>query len=151
MESNELLKVLGDAIGVELAFDDDGIAAFSADGMALTLRDLPEIGAIALEGDLGVPQPGDLAALYKLMLESQHRFRDTVGATISLDPETEHFMLCRVLVTRLFDTTSFVDVVGGFLNTQETWTRIVRDYRGGETISAPTPKEIPFSGSFLKV
>ena len=151
MESKELLKVLSDTIGVELAFDDDGIAAFLADGMALTLRDIPEIGAIALEGDLGVPQPVDQTALYKLMLESQHRFRDTAGATLSLDPETGHFMLCRVLVSRLFDATSFVDAVGGFLSAQEAWARIVRDYRGGETISAPTPEEISFGGSFLKV
>ena len=50
MEAHELLKALGEAIGVELAFDEDGIAAFAADDMGVTLRNLPETGAIVIEG-----------------------------------------------------------------------------------------------------
>ena len=150
METRELLKALGNTIGIELAFDDYGVAAFLADGMKVTLRDLPEIGAIAIEGDLGAPPPEDPTLLYKLMLESQNRFRDTVGATISLDPETGRFMLCRVLVAKLFDASSFVDVIGRFLTTQDTWTRIVHDYRGGESIPAPAP-EMLFGDGFLRV
>ena len=150
MESQELLKTLGDTVGIELAFDADGVAAFSADGMEVTLRNLPEIGAFALEGDLGAPPPQDLTALYKLMLESQHHFRDTVGATISLDPENGRFMLCLVLFNKMLDAEAFVKTVGHFLSTQETWTRIVRDYRGAAEPSKPT-SEMLFGQDFLKV
>ena len=149
MEAHELLKALGEAIGIELAFDEDGIAAFAADDMGVTLRNLPETGAIVIEGDLGAPPPENPIGLYKAVLESQHLFRDTVGATISIDPDTGRFTLCRVLVAQLFDGPSFVDAVGRFISTQEIWTHFVRDYR--EEAATPAP-DMSFGGNgFIQV
>ena len=149
MNAQELLEELSKAIGVELAFDEDGIAAFAADDMNVTLHNLPEMDIIVLEGDIGTPPPENPTGLYKTVLESQHLFRDTVGANISIDPDTGHFTLCRVLVAQLFDGTSFVDAVGRFISTQEVWTRFVRDYRD----EAPTPPpDLRFGSSgFIQV
>ena len=149
MDSQELLEALSETIEVELAFDEDGMASFSADGMSVTLRNLPEAGGIVIEGDLGLPPPENLTGLYKTVLESQYLFRDTVGATISIDPSTGRFTLCRVLMTQLLDKTSFIEAVGRFLSTQEVWTKFVQNYR--EEAPAPAPTETIFGSGFMQV
>ena len=149
MESQELLEALSETIEVELAFDEDGTAAFSADGMSVTLRNLPEVGGIVLEGDLGTPPPENPMGLYKTVLESQHLFRDTAGATISLDPSTGRFSLCRVLITQLLDKASFIEAVGRFLSTQEVWMKFVQNYR--EEATAPIPGETVLGNGFMQV
>ena len=149
MDSQELLEALSETIGVELAFDEEGMAAFSADGMSVILHNLPEVEGIALEGDLGMPPPEDPMGLYKTVLESQHLFRDTVGATISIDPSTGRFALCRVLRTQLLDKDSFIEAVGQFLSTQEIWSKVVQNYR--EDAATTVPDMTGFGSGFMQV
>ena len=56
MDSQELIGRFGEKIGISLSLE-DGACAFEADGSLITINDLPEIGAIALSGDLGEPPP----------------------------------------------------------------------------------------------
>ena len=149
MEAQELLEALSETIEVELAFDEDGMASFSADGMSVTLHNLPEVGGLLIEGDLGAPLPENPMGLYKTVLESQHLFRDTVGATISIDPSTGRFTLCRVLMTQLLDKASFIEAVGRFLSTQEVWTKFIQNYQ--EDAAAPAPDETAFGNGFMQV
>ena len=88
MESSELIKSFGERLSVELALDTDGACAIDVDGLAVTINDLTEISSIALTGDLGEPPPENLEALYKALLEANHLFNGTAGATLSLDAST---------------------------------------------------------------
>ena len=149
METQELVKALGEAIGIELSLDADGAASFEADGLVVTINDLPEIGALVLVGDLGDPPPVNLEELYKAMLESQYLFRDTGGATLSRNPENGHFALCRPLAAKALAAESFLESVSRFISTLQTWADVVRNYRGGE-ISRDSQPPVP-SLDFIKV
>ena len=128
METSELVKSLGEKMGVELALE-DGAAAFEADGMTVAVVDLPELGSVAIAGDIGEPPPERLEALYRTMLEAQHLFRGTFGATISLDPETGRFALNKAIALATVDADSFAGEVERFVNTLETFAKIVREFR----------------------
>ena len=86
MEAVDFIKDLGERLGIELELDTTGVCAFEADGLVISLHDLPELNAIAIIGDLGTPPPERLEGLYATLLEANHLFRDTGGATISRDP-----------------------------------------------------------------
>ena len=129
MESSELIKSFGEHLGVELALDTDGACAIDVDGLAVTINDLTEINSIALTGDLGEPPPENLEALYKALLEANHLFNGTAGATLSLDASTGHFALCRVMPCMTLDVDTFVSEVEHFVNVLETWTKIIVNFR----------------------
>ena len=129
METAELIRKLGEAVGVELELDENGMASFEADGMATTVADMPELDAVALTGDIGEPPPERLEALYKALLEAQHLFAGTAGATISIDPETGRFALNRVLPLKILDEETFIKQVETFVNTLETFSKLVGNFR----------------------
>lgn len=129
MEAEELLKQLGEAIGLELAFDENGACAFEADGMTVTLNNFPELDRIVLSGDVGEPPPERLEGLYKAMLTANHLFQGTGGATLSLDPESGDFAINLPLDCRVVDGEEFVAQTGKFVNLLESWRKIVENYR----------------------
>lgn len=131
MEAEELLKQLGEAIGLELAFDENGACAFEADGMTVTLNNFPEFDRIVLSGDVGEPPPERLEGLYKAMLVANHLFQGTSGATLSLDPETGGFAVNLPIDCRVVDGEEFVAQTGKFVNLLESWRKIVENYRDG--------------------
>ena len=148
METSELIKSFGTKIGIPLEPNDDGIYYFDADGLLISIIELPELDSIALDGDLGEPPPEGLEALYKAMLEANHLFHETNGATFSRNPENGRFELCKILSSRLMDTDSFYAEVERFVNLQEAWAKIIKNYRDTEhNESAP---ELDTSG-FMQV
>ena len=109
----------------------------------MTIQNLPELGAIALTGDIGEPPPERLEGLYKTLLAANHLFGGTAGSTISLDPENGRIALCRTLTTMTLDGDGFYAELERFVNTAETWSRVVADYRDaateeGETAESPS-------------
>lgn len=148
MDSHELMAALGAKLGVDLELE-DGVCALEADGLRVVIHDLPALEAIALVGDAGEPPPGRLEGLYRALLESNHLFRDTAGATLSVDPATGRVSLCRMVLIRLLDAESFIAGVEQFVNTLEVWARIVREYRGAvESASPGEPEEAAPDGAF---
>ena len=129
METTELIKDLGERLGVALELDADGVCAFEADGLVISIHDLPELSAITVLGDLGAPPPERLEGLYAAMLEANHLFRDTGGATLSRDPETGHLSLCRALQRAMLSPDGFYDAIERFVSTAQVWANIIRDYR----------------------
>ena len=141
METTELIKDLGERLGVPLELDADGVCAFEADGLAISLHDLPELSAITVLGDLGTPPPERLEGLYAAMLEANHLFRDTGGATLSRDPETGHLVLCRAVQRGTLGPDAFYDAVERFVSAAQVWANIIRDYRDApptDDFEAPT-------------
>ena len=151
MDASEILRVFGEKLGIGLEFDADNICSFEADGMIVTIHNLREIDVIAITGDMCEPPPWNLENLYRSMLEANYLFKDTSDATISFNPETGRFALCRALPCRALDGELFFSAIESFVSTLEIWIRIVRDYRGG----APKDdgEKIPTLGTegFLRV
>ena len=128
MESDMLVKELGKGLGIELAFGDDGVCAFMADDMTVSIHDLPD-GQIALLGDIGEPPPEGLEKLYRAMLEANHLFGGTAGATISFDSERGRFSLVKLFDCRNLDSDTFMEAVSKFVSVLEMWTKLTAEWR----------------------
>ena len=136
METKELIKGLSELFGVELELDEDGLCAFAADDLTITIHDLPEVGLVMLAGDLGEPPPMGLEKLYQAMLEAQYLFRHTHGASFARNPENGRFSLCKPLEISQQDVQTFSVETETFVNTVEIWAKIIQDYRGA--VAKPT-------------
>ena len=130
METSAIIRSFCEKVGIGYEPDADGTCSFDADGLLVTISDLRERNVVALVGDLGEPPPERLEDLYKTMLEANHLFCGTGGATISLDAETGRFALCRILPSVALDVNSFYAEAERFVSTLETWSKIISEYRG---------------------
>ena len=129
MRFEEHVKALADKIGVPLKVDDEGTCVLSVDDMMVTLQSIPEAESVGFWGEIGEPPPQDLEKLLSAMLEANHMFKGTGGATISRDSETGRFFLCRILDLRSLDAEAFAAALERFVNVLEAWIGLVKDYR----------------------
>lgn len=133
MTFSDLVAALSKEFGMEIEIENDACAvrASAADGKSVTvlLQGFDDRGAILATADLGAPPPERLEHLFRSMLEANDLFRDTGGATLSLDPATGHVRLQR------FDALDAVAEAGAakallaFTDVAAAWANIVRDYR----------------------
>lgn len=129
MEIESLIATLGSHIGLELKLDENGSCSLMVDEMCVLIQDVSEAHAVGFWGKIGQPPPENPAKLYQLMLEANHLFRATAGSTISKDPESGDFYLCRLLDLRSLDAEDFLSSLERFVNTLESWQRLLADYR----------------------
>ncbi len=129
MYGDELIRSFGSGMGLDLELDGSGSCTFSADGFSVTLTALQELDSIALTADLGEPPPEKLENLYRIMLEANHVFHATNGATLSVDGDSGHISLCSIFHCADADGDSFAKAVERFANTCEAWSKIVAQYR----------------------
>ena len=128
MTFEELISGLGSKIGVELT-SEDGECVINADDMVVTLMSLPDSDRLAVHGEIGDPPPEGLEQLLSAMLEANHLFAGTAGATISRDHETGRFHLCRQEPLAILDADSLAALVESFVNTLEIWRKAIASYR----------------------
>ncbi len=152
MYGDELIKSFGSSLGMDLEPDGSGSCSFSADGFTVTLTSLQETDSIALTADLGAPPPEKLENLYRFMLEANHLFQGTGGATLSISGENGHIFLCSMFSCAGADGESFARAVQRFANTCEAWTKIVGGYRSRVENFAEEPElQMPFGENVLRV
>ena len=128
MTFEELISGLGSKIGVELT-SEDGECVINVDDMVVTLMSLPDSDRLAVHGEIGDPPPEGLEQLLSAMLEANHLFAGTAGATISRDHETGRFHLCRQEPLAILDADSLAALVESFVNTLEIWRKAIVSYR----------------------
>ena len=128
MTFEELISGLGSKIGVELT-SEDGECVINADDMVVTLMSLPDSDRLAVHGEIGDPPPEGLEQLLSAMLEANHLFAGTAGATISRDHETGRFHLCRHEPLAILDADSLAALVESFVNTLGIWRKAIASYR----------------------
>ena len=151
MEAKELMVDIANRINI--AYDGGEALSFEADGLGVTINRLPELDSITLTGDIGEPPPERLEGLYKTLLGANHLFGGTAGATISLDPDTDRIALCLALPLATLDGDKFYAEVERFVNTAETWAKVVADYRDAASAADESEAAPPaFSGNgFMQV
>ena len=146
MTFEELISGLGSKIGVELT-SDDGSCVINVDDMVVTLMSLPDSDRLAVHGEIGDPPPEGLEQLLSAMLEANHLFAGTAGATISRDHETGRFHLCRQEPLAILDADSLAALVESFVNTLEIWRKAIASYRPVAKSTAECTDEAPQFGA----
>ena len=146
MTFEELISGLGSKIGVELT-SDDGSCVINVDDMVVTLMSLPDSDRLAVYGEIGDPPPEGLEQLLSAMLEANHLFAGTAGATISRDHETGRFHLCRQEPLAILDADSLAALVESFVNTLEIWRKAIASYRPVAKSAAEGADEGPQLGA----
>lgn len=146
MTFEELISGLGSKIGVELT-SDDGSCVINVDDMVVTLMSLPDSDRLAVHGEIGDPPPEGLEQLLSAMLEANHLFAGTAGATISRDHETGRFHLCRHEPLATLDADSLAALVESFVNTLEIWRKAIVSYRPVAKSAAECTDEAPQFGA----
>ncbi len=149
MTFSDFVAALSKELGTDIETEGDScaVSAGASDGSSVTvlLQGFDERGAVLATADLGAPPPERLERLFRALLEANDLFRDTGGATLSLDPSTGHVRLQR------FDAFDALAEVGpakafvAFADFAAAWAEIIRDFRDvpedadgkGETPSPP--------------
>jgi hypothetical protein len=129
MDGVEIIKAFGEKLGIELELDNANSCSFQADEVIVTITALSEIDQIVISGDLGTPPAEQLEHLYKMMLEANHMYRSTFGATLSLNNENDHFALCKVIPCRALDNEIFYKEMESFISICDIWFKVIRNYR----------------------
>ena len=127
------IAALAQKLGVEVAVEGDACAlrASAKDGTSVTIlmQGYDERGAALMMVDLGLPPPERLERLYRTMLEGNDLFRETGGATLSIDPDTGHVRLQR------FDTLDALEEIGpakafaAVADVAAGWAKLLRGFR----------------------
>ena len=125
-----LIKAFCERLGIQSEANAEGIYAFEVDAFEFAVHDLSEQRRVALVGDLGTIPKRHPEALFRLMLEAQHCFRETEGAVFSIDRERDRLPLTRMLSCAELDDETFFNEVESFVNQLEAWAHIIRDYNG---------------------
>ena len=146
MTFEELISGLGSKLGVELT-SDDGSCVINVDDMVVTLMSLPDSDRLAVYGEIGDPPPEGLEQLLSAMLEANHLFAGTAGATISRDHETGRFHLCRQEPLAILDADSLAALVESFVNTLEILRKAIASYRPVAKSAAEDSDEGPQLGA----
>ncbi len=133
MEFENLIGRISAGIGVELNVV-DGVCGVNVDGVPVILRHVEEFGVVLMDADLGAPPPQNEALLYKALLESNHAFRSTAGATFSLNPSDGHVFLEYYVALELLDDEFAVKRFATFADTVVMWREFLSSYRPSEAV-----------------
>ena len=155
MQYRELIKGLAEKAGIagEVQIDDEERCLLEFDGMNVVIQGVDAAHAVAFIAPVGEPPPEQSERLYRMLLEANHIFEGTGGATLSVNPDGGYVYLCQQLDARSLDVDEFAKALEQFLNALEAWRTLVNDYRArpadAEAGAADGPTSPP--DAFLRV
>lgn len=131
MHYRELIAGLAEKVGIRdgIEFDDEERCLLEFDGMNVVIQGVDAAHAVAFIAPVGEPPPEQSERLYRMLLEANHIFEGTGGATLSVNPDGGYVYLCQQLDARSLDVDEFVKALEQFLNALEAWRTLVSDYR----------------------
>ena len=116
MTYEELIEETGAEIGIEgFTPDADGVCVLASDIGEIVLMDCKDDPrGLGLLNAAVADVPPDAGAALLEALKANRGFRDTKGATLSVDPETKRFELSRYAFLEGLDPDKFVAIVEDF-------------------------------------
>ncbi len=129
----ELIATLSKELGGEIETEGDTCAVRTGedarDAVTILLQGFDERRALLMTANLGQPPPEQLERLYRTILEANDLFRDTCGATLSVNPATGNVRLQRFDPYDVLSEVGLSRALRLFADVATAWARIVRDYR----------------------
>ena len=133
MTFNELVAALSKEVGSEIETDGDTCAVRTGTDESLSvtilIQGFDERGALLMTADLGQPPPERLELLYRTILEANDLFRDTCGATLSVNPATGNVRLQRFDPYDVLMEAGPFKALTLFASVAVEWAKLVCDYR----------------------
>lgn len=133
MTFSDFVAALSKEIGTDIETEGDScaVSAGASDGSSVTvlLQGFDERGAVLATADLGQPPPERLERLFRALLEANDLFRETGGATLSLDPATGRVRLQRFDALDAIAEAGPAKALVAFLDVAAAWAAVVRDFR----------------------
>ncbi|WP_185961354.1 type III secretion system chaperone [Telmatospirillum sp. J64-1] len=140
-QAQQILAEFGRTIGLEeLTFDAYGYCCLGFDNVLVNMELVPQAQQLMLYAHLGLaPQPAS-AELYESLLEANHFFRGTGGATIGVDPATRSIALVYALPLPSLTPVLLEAEIKGFVDIAESWmTRLDQPAGGTDTSEQQGP------------
>ena len=129
----DIVAALSKELGTEIETEGDvcAIRAGATDGSSVTviLHGIDACGAVLLAADIGEPPPEGREALMRALLEANDLFRNTAGATLSLDPDRGRIRLQRTIPTDALAQGGVSVAFAAFADTAAAWQQLVADFR----------------------
>ena len=129
----DIVAALSKELGSEIETEGDvcAIRAGATDGSSVTviLHGIDACGAVLFAADLGDPPPDGRDRLLRVLLEANDLFRDTAGATLSLDPDRGRIRLQRTIPTDALAQGGVSVAFAAFADTASAWQQLVADFR----------------------
>ena len=116
-----------------------GICNLFFDGLPLTLQYLPESGSLLLFSCLGKLPDEGREAFCLTLLEANHFFSGTGGATLSAQRSTGLVALHQTVPMQILDEARFLQILETYMNTAEHWAKALAEYE--------TPQPAPGEGN----
>lgn len=123
----QILAEFGRGIGLDsLALDANGYCCLGFDEVVVNIEWVPRSEQLMLYCHLGfVPAQAD-AAWYRELLEANHFFRGTGGATLGVDPATQSIAMVQPLALAILTPARLETELQGFVNGAEAWVQRLR-------------------------
>lgn len=159
----ELRKLL-DGMNARLKTDvfqlnEDGSCRISVDGeLVVEVLDFPDDGRVLFCANLGQEPLEGKDEFYRLLMRAMFMFKDSLGCTFSLDPDSNCIYLQRADYLDLLDEETFYALFEDFFNLASNWFRLLNDFRPGVEMTAAAVREElneqrfgTLNGSFIQV
>jgi hypothetical protein len=142
---NGLMRALGADVGIpDLALDEAHCCTLAFDSVVVNFELDESSEQLFLYASLG-PMPAAGSRVYEQLLEGNLLWKDTGGATLSLDREGGRVMLHQGLPAARLSEVDFKAAVEQFVNVAEAWTQRVSKGAAPppDEAGAPRPSAMP--------
>lgn len=131
----QVLHEFGHRLGLaELSFDDDMHCELSFDALHVHVQWLESPGQVLLYAPLATMDPQTHASLAGELLDANHLYRSTLGATLSWDQASGRCQLQRLLDEASLDTDHFEACVTALVNVADYWVQRLQEFQSaGQT------------------
>ena len=120
----ELIKAFADSIGLEdIAVDEKDTYNLLIDDMPVSIAGLPETQELVIWTDCGPSPLEDRERLYRILLEAMFMEQGTGKAVFSLEHETQHIIIHRMVSTVALTPEQFIEILNQFVDLLERWRR----------------------------
>ncbi len=153
MNFDRLVEDLGRELGIELECL-NGACGIDMDGATIILQQAGGARGdiLIMRADLGELPQQRKAVLMQTLLEANHLFRGTGGATIAIDPDSGRLNMMRYDWLDRLDGRSAFEALEKFAATISAWQRTIADF---SEASAPAPDEqgdaFALGGNYMSV